>query len=428
MLLTGTTFKLPFQSAEAGFAQFLSANQLISRLQLRKDLMMMSGKDPNASANRSLATLALYQKSFNVHSNIPFTTVIRNCRTCMSNLYHSDLYHLPWLQQCPIHPEQTLTSHCPGCHRAWFATTSCECEICGLVRPVSAVLKARQTFRPDWTIFRKIKSMLRWYSRCHTLIRMTVNGLNASAICSNAIFPSIVSHQYPKFRPFFVSLGTQLYSCEEHIFAIERVSTTAPDWTVNFLHYHKGEVQIAIDNIQNRIQTYLYKSHHCTCQSASIAHRNEVECPACDALHLWKNLVNSRHRQRLSANRFSWCYQICFGNSGPRPPASSSVLYRDGHHHQTRFLTIPIAAQMLLYEFELWLQFFKLYAATSYFISEMPKPLHDRKPIPPLADPDLSVLDAIGLFEQTGKLLIIAPTWLASSNPIPLINFFGGLA
>lgn len=388
----------------------------------------MAGKAPNTSANRSLTTLTLYQESFQVHSHIPFRPVVRNCRICMSHLYHSDLYQLPWLQQCPIHPEQTLTSRCPGCHRAWFVTGSSECESCEWVRPAFAVLKARQTFRPDWTTFRKITSMLRWYARCHTLTRMTVDGLNSSASCSDAIFPSIISHQHPKLRPLFTSLGTQLHSCEAHVFAIERVSTKVPDSTVKLLHYHEKEVQIAINNIQHKIHTYLGEFNHCTCQSASFATRNEVECPACDALQLWRNLVSSPRLQRFNANRFSWCYQLCFGNPGPRPPASSSALCLQGHHRQTHFLTIPCSAQMLLYEFELWLMFFKIYAAIRYFNSEMNRSLHDRKPLPPLANPDLSVLNAVGLFEQDGKVLMIFPSWLESTNAIQLTDFFGGLA
>lgn len=427
MLIANTAFELPFQSAKAGFSQFLTANQLISRRQLRKELLMMAGKDPTASANRALATFTLYQASFNVKSTIHFTPVLRNCRMCMPHLYHSDLYQLPWLQQCPIHPEQTLTSHCPGCHRAWFVNGSSECELCEWVRPAFALLKARQTFRPDWTTFRKITSVLRWYTRCHTLTRMTVNGLNSSASCIDAIFPSIITHRYPKLRPLFTSLGTQVHSCEEQVFAIERVLTTVPDWTVNVLHCHDNQVQIAVNNIQHRIHNYLGEFNHCTCQSASFATRNTVECSACEALQLWKNVVGSPHLQRLDANRFSWCYQACFGNPGPRPPASSSALCINNQHSQTRFLAIPCSAQMLLYEFELWLMFFKILAAIRYFNSELTRPLHRRKPIPPLANPDLSVLNAVGLYEQGGKLLMVFPSWLASANSIQLIQYFGGL-
>ena len=69
-------------------------------------------------------------------------TYERQCPQCARQLYHSDLYVLPWLMRCPIHHCELVT-HCPECQLPWpdeKEMASRTCNVCGLL-PVSQLNK-----------------------------------------------------------------------------------------------------------------------------------------------------------------------------------------------------------------------------------------------------------------------------------------------
>lgn len=59
----------------------------------------------------------------------------RQCPQCAEQLYHCDLYALPWLSHCPLH-QCALTDHCPRCQHPWPDKTEYAyrdgCPVCGI--------------------------------------------------------------------------------------------------------------------------------------------------------------------------------------------------------------------------------------------------------------------------------------------------------
>ncbi|MEW8645705.1 MAG: hypothetical protein AB2563_06375 [Candidatus Thiodiazotropha endolucinida] len=88
----------------------------------------------------------------------------RQCPDCAKELYHTDIYALPWLSKCPIHHCE-LTTVCPDCGQSWPNLRELDkrtCECCGRLslkqfEKVSFKPHDTNTYLPIHEIYRFIK-------------------------------------------------------------------------------------------------------------------------------------------------------------------------------------------------------------------------------------------------------------------------------
>ncbi len=59
---------------------------------------------------------------------------VKNCSECARLLFHSNLFDLPWMDKCPVHRTELLST-CPNCTGTWPTIERVhlsECPVCGL--------------------------------------------------------------------------------------------------------------------------------------------------------------------------------------------------------------------------------------------------------------------------------------------------------
>lgn len=86
------------------------------------------------------------------------------CPTCAQNLYHTDIFAMPWVVYCPIH-QNKITRKCPVCRRAWPSPDELmmrDCSCCGMLsnEQLARVLNNRhkQSYQPISDIYNLISS------------------------------------------------------------------------------------------------------------------------------------------------------------------------------------------------------------------------------------------------------------------------------
>lgn len=69
--------------------------------------------------------------------NLDWNDYRRQCPACAQRLYHTDLFAVPWVMQCPLH-RCVLTTVCPQCGQPWPSPREIpqrRCPTCGMPTP-----------------------------------------------------------------------------------------------------------------------------------------------------------------------------------------------------------------------------------------------------------------------------------------------------
>lgn len=144
----GLAFSQPYESDYAILRRCIVANPGVPYSLIETNLRKIFSKNNMSGLIDRLCSLqstGLKKESRTVflESVIKRRTYERQCPECSRQLYHSDLYILPWMKLCPIH-HCNLVTECPECFLPWpnekeMAKRSC--NTCGLL-PVKKLGKS----------------------------------------------------------------------------------------------------------------------------------------------------------------------------------------------------------------------------------------------------------------------------------------------
>ena len=145
----GLTLAYPYESKYSIWRRFLSANQ---RLKV-EDICQQFNVPYKDSQDRNQAPSTLFPRILkmvftpqgvpsyldlieNIEGDTNFFHIDRHCPACAVSGFHTDLYRLPWLSECPIHHLGFVTK-CPACDEDWPTYEQIQkrkCRTCGLIK------------------------------------------------------------------------------------------------------------------------------------------------------------------------------------------------------------------------------------------------------------------------------------------------------
>ena len=129
---SGRFFSRPYESMYSILRRFYCSNAGVPESVLRA--MLRKSHDEKKSHLERIYSLCNMQYINNSYNNFEFKAdVFRQCPKCSFELYHSNIFLLPWINRCPIH-QCKITSICPECNNPWPKTTSINsrsCPCCG---------------------------------------------------------------------------------------------------------------------------------------------------------------------------------------------------------------------------------------------------------------------------------------------------------
>ena len=130
---TGAFFYRPYQSDAITLRSMLSTNNGFGPHDIDQRLREL--KYPGNSLMKRMNHLVSSELKHPISPKVNLPRLdTRQCPKCAANYYHSDLFNLPWLGQCPIHHCE-FTGSCPKCSQPWPSNDEVSkrsCALCGL--------------------------------------------------------------------------------------------------------------------------------------------------------------------------------------------------------------------------------------------------------------------------------------------------------
>ncbi|TNE95042.1 MAG: hypothetical protein EP324_00800 [Gammaproteobacteria bacterium] len=244
-------------------------------------------------------------------------TYRHQCPQCAEQLYHCDLYALPWLSHCPIHHCE-LTEHCPRCQRPWpdkgrFTLRNRSCPVCGIPSVIEGL--PRSLSDKDCDGFDTIKAI-------YELIALDPGGDDfvistpgdpweekawwTIATPDSPRYPLLKAQlDLKQYRPLLKTLGIPLCRLRRHT---TRLRSEPPAEKLDHGFYVPPTArpdpllrQSAIDQTMARIVSWIADQGH-TGELHILSYRylytgnlmrEPPPCPYCMALSLWFFQVNS---------------------------------------------------------------------------------------------------------------------------------------
>lgn len=131
----GLRFARPYESDYAIFRRCLIANPGMPVSAIEHQLrLQLPALETSFQRLRALQQTALPEHPYQVIK--VKDSHRRQCPQCAEQLYHCDLYALPWLSHCPLHHCE-FTERCPRCQQLWpdkagFTYGDRSCPVCGI--------------------------------------------------------------------------------------------------------------------------------------------------------------------------------------------------------------------------------------------------------------------------------------------------------
>lgn len=263
----------------------------------------------------------------------------RQCPQCAQQLYHTDIYALPWLVRCPIH-HCAFTEKCPVCHQPWpdrVALAKRDCPGCGRasIKYLTNLLQSTD-YRPIGEIVDFIKRRGPEYSlgtgRGHPEFINFDHWWREIGVC-DPLFPACQAHRYPVLSSARMAELHIAYKPVRHrttslipadsaselpfrrwidtdlaVYVIKSQWYLAADfeamkYIVSWIARHTASHPVYIHGFRNRDTNYFVKAPDC--------------CPYCLALSLW--FFNAAVRQCIvryagDVNHYPFCQQGQMGD------------------------------------------------------------------------------------------------------------------
>jgi len=228
----GRIFAQPYESDYAIVRRCLVANPGIPLSLITVNLRKVADQEGSGLMRRlrglQKEIVDMESRTDHIESVTRRRTYERQCPQCARQLYHSDLYILPWLMRCPIHHCELVTD-CPECQLPWpneKEMTSRTCNVCGLLsvnhlnKAISAIKSTDyQPISDVWHVVDKKEwdGALRIYDLDFTFSSPWGSWWENVPIASIK-YPSLHAAYTPEItRKKMVRLGIKNFSCRRRI-------------------------------------------------------------------------------------------------------------------------------------------------------------------------------------------------------------------
>lgn len=217
----GLSLAYPYESKYSIWRRFLSANQ---RFKL-EEICEIFGIKFNNAQNRRRAPGKLFPKILqyisapqdvpsylelfeSVERNTNFYHIVRHCPSCSASGFHTDLYRLPRLTQCPIH-YKAFVAKCPKCDQDWPRWNEIgkrKCPVCGLI---NLATKSEYHLRLTQSDFHSIERLMEFVSfrplnsACLRSERTLIVAECKSVSYFHKSFPAVQSARFSRYQQQF---------------------------------------------------------------------------------------------------------------------------------------------------------------------------------------------------------------------------------
>ena len=134
---------------------------------------------------------------------------IRNCPKCAFAIYHSALFNLPWIKECPVH-NLALMDKCPTCERDWPSLKTLKennnhCPMCGTHVSIESIANRldHQPLQPYHQIRRLLEILFPTCFKTYHYVSYPPTKSQYEYVKRNSIgfdspdYPSIIGQLYP---------------------------------------------------------------------------------------------------------------------------------------------------------------------------------------------------------------------------------------
>lgn len=318
----------------------------------------------------------------------------RNCEECAKAGYHTEIYHFPWLKNCPLH-NKPLLDRCPECHRAWFLPeqVSSNCKTCGLSSFSNYLSQQRLLDQEDFTPLIELSNCLEqltkptdiWFSWDRYMERAFSIGDKINMAPSDKDFASVLLYLYPDT----LNKIHGYVSCQPIIHKRWQVESILSTDTVMGINDHNmsasnQESYSELEGIIIKLPRQLIKArwkalkriyqaldaihpntHPLHRSEVSVATSLEGDCPLCIAFSCWYSIIVADNRNWFIP-RFHPEQDFLFFRGMkhyPKTPLPLKYLVTDED-----FFATPLKFQAFMYEIDLLQSFLQVfdYIAITY--------------------------------------------------------------
>jgi|GEM_PF-5297472 len=391
MFTIGTSVAKPFQSAENAYRCFRAINHSLDSTAMVRELAELTG-----DASKKLYWLFM---SF-LHQKKPFDIFqlaerfeVKNCAKCSQEFFHCDLYNLPSVVQCPLHPGESLTVKCPMCGTNWFdgfgTTQTKRCDICGTTRspPLSKrdeidfikekltpLLQWASELYPSWVKFESDRDdpslrILNWAIKSNH--RTPLNFLESStpvslvksnfwmeghealhSVFGNDFRPSLLSHIRPEYSESIRSTCV-VYPIAELTFPTSPVSRGKKEqliWEHSLRNRFPRKLEApawleaSFNKATQHVKNFIIEMGLCECNDNPTSEK----CGVCKLYVRWKNAVSLDGEFRSDRNygRVPRPYTFVVNQIGSQP--SDWEIYRIADELQKLLFQKELCASFLI--------------------------------------------------------------------------------
>jgi predicted RNA-binding Zn-ribbon protein involved in translation (DUF1610 family) len=461
-LNSGLLLRKPGESAYAAARHFAIANRALNYQELIKMARECLSPEtpPITRAHRSqigrlahnietdhCQTYGIVPPRYPLNPPYPFTNnpstlaISRNCATCAAAIYHSPLFELPWLIECPIHHSR-LTSACPSCGKGWPTIAQIwahSCPMCGVKISRDALVHASNcTTTWDFSALQLLQRGVDYHYLWDGMLLHAGEGFSRDPsemythlpiTPHHCFFPSVVSDFDPAFGDF--CKAHQIYS-EPCI----RFTFTCAPFSPDKLSYNPGAPtpawitdcrRKACAKISGAVARCAGSGHNLKRKMTVWSEGGRpIHCAFCEAYNCWRRLIEKLPLQ--SSQLFEWTITVA-QNLGTLPPTpkpmhlittelrqfahDKSSTSQPSRHIETTHHCLPLTARRLFYSLDLWTTFVALFESIELAA------LHasGQIPVPPLSTysgytPNFneSISQAIAFWKtDTGELHVRVP-------------------
>lgn len=393
MLNTGLALRRPYESQYNAYRRFLVANgnhhlhELITELKNLYPDVRPTGKRIDCM---TLANIHEHSKSEAWQIPSDSTALkqfagnpLRNCVECARSCYHSNIYQLPWLHQCPIH-HTPLLEQCPDCHQPWPRPCDLPCRKCTTCgsKLSWADLKTSGAFKGFGEQGISLNNLLLSLSVFNKEVKGVIFSNHPSKgtwnehVCikeDHNLFPAMMAAYYPPFKQIYVDMGIDMPRIHKEIFALEiQTQNDINEYSKNKNKNKDKDLTRAIQTrVANRIKRAITRRfgqieyqpptrwHMDTSQYFKTV-PNLLET----SYYFWLGLVSHEHRKdnyTFNACLHFFHHNPVYRRSPPEPCLLNSLCFYNHSYYREQMtgynpITYKINDSMkrLIYEIDLW--------------------------------------------------------------------------
>ena len=368
----GLSYRAAYESSYGAFRRFLISNAPLGRSIIKQQLKALhTGRlppdYPTQAAQLERDYCDQYAIDFVQASPLPPAAPIRQCEFCARQGYHTHFFQRPWLHMCPLH-RALLTLNCPDCRQPWpsiHQLMNSRCHTCGCLGASGA--------RCDWSIqeqmgdiFQPFAAMEKAYASVPKICltsQIPFKLARSYHFCSEVespYFASLAASLFPQYKSHLLRCGIPLEPLEKIEVPIEAncpfiASTQLNDELervrTDVFHQIKNETQID----EARLNDY-------SLLDMEYAGIDESTDCSLYALVLWQKIISARPGVGTSASFHSRYLHLDQPPMYPPIPVAMHYwqlgieedIFSEGFKHRRPDQTLPLGAQLLVYEIDLF--------------------------------------------------------------------------